>query len=362
MFNYLKQKYINIKNFNLKMNILKNTSENTSENTLENTSENTIENTSENTSENKIENTSECKIENKTEIINIINNKICNITDNDDVSEICLLQENMVDNKELLLNRNFFEIFDFFDESKRDIIQTFTFYHKIGIKIYFNFVPDILIGNFAYIKIEGIDLNLIHFTLNENCNILNFHITNMCYLSSVEIIIYLLSYIDKIVLLGEALGIKLNKLITIENRIKKMKYPVVEIKENDCIMSNRSLIMGKNIFDILSCVSTTKTEYIYNESDIQITICYEKKSLFTHMMTFNLNICNNKYTTLCFYFENETNYIIKEIYIMFDYPYAIEYVLNKIKHVDIGIKIIALALGVKMDYTSEELIQMEKYL
>lgn len=269
---------------------------------------------------------------------------------------------NFIQNKDLILNKNFFEIFDFFDENKQNIVQSYSFYHKYGIKIYFNYCPDVLTGNYANLKIEGSEYNSIYISIDEYYNISNFDIVSMCHYSA-EIIIDSLKYIDKMILLGEALGIRIdNTLDNIKEKIKYMNYPIIEIKETECLISNRSLLVDKNIFDIIKCINPTKFEYIYNEPKIQIKINYEISTFFTPMVTFNLHINDHKYCVLCFYFEKKDNYIIKEVYIMYDYPFAIEFILNKLQHVDDGIITIGEALGIKLNYTHNELTKMQQYL
>ena len=277
-------------------------------------------------------------------------------------NSIDFVPHDYIQNKELILNKNFFEVFDFFDDNKKNIIQSFSFYHKSGIKIYFNYNPDILMGNYACLKMEGNDYNSIYISIDEKYNIFNLNIVNLCHYSA-KIIINLLKYINRIVLLGDALGIRIDESIDLtEEKIKMMNYPTVKINNNDCKMSNRSLLMGKNIFDIIKIINPSNLEYKYIESDIKIKICYETSSFFTPMVTFSLNLNTHNFCALCFYFEKHDNFIIKEIYMMYDYPFAIEFILNKLKHVDKGIEIIADALGIKLDYTQDELINMQIYL
>jgi len=269
--------------------------------------------------------------------------------------------QHYIQNKELLLGKNFFEIFDFFDANKKKVIQNIIFYHKYGIKIHFNYNPGSLMGNHTYLKIEGSEYNSIHISLDDTYNILNIEIVNMCHFSA-EIIIYSLMYIKKIVLLGEALGIKIDyHFDNIKDKIKYMNYPVVEIKQTECYISNRSLLMNNNFFDIVKCIDSDNNKFIFNEGNIKIQIIYEISTFFTPMVTFNLQISDHKFYVLCFYVDKQDSYLIKEIYIMHDYPFAIEFLLNKIKHIDDGIILIAEALGIKLDYSEDELKYMEKY-
>ena len=266
-----------------------------------------------------------------------------------------------IQNKELLLGKNFFEIFDFFDADKINVIQNIMFYHKNGIKIYFNYNPDQLMGNYAYLKIEGSEYYSIHISLDETYKILNIEIVNLCHFSA-EIIINSLMYIKKIVLLGEALGIKIDSYFDdIKDKIKHMNYPVVEIEQTECYISNRMLLLDKNFFDIVKCIDSNNNTFIFNEDDMKIQITYETSTFFTPMVTFNLQINDNKFCVLCFYFDKQDSYLIKEIYMMYDYPFAIEFVLNKIKHIDNGIILIADALGIKLNYSEDELKYMKKY-
>lgn len=270
--------------------------------------------------------------------------------------------QNYIQNKELILGKNFFNFFDFFDCDKKNIVQNIVFYHKYGIKIYFNYNPDMLMGNYSYLKIEGSEYHSIYISLDENYNILNVEIVNLCHFSA-EIIINSLMYIEKIVLLGEALGIKIDDSFdNIKEKIKYMNYPIVEIKDTECLISNRLLLIDKNFFDILECITPENPKFVFEESNIKIQIIYEISTFFTPMVTFNLKVNNHKFCALCFYFDNQNGYLIKEIYIMYDYPFAVEFILNKIKNVDNGIKLIAEALGIKLDYTENELENMQKYL
>ena len=47
---------------------------------------------------------------------------------------------------------------------------------------------------------------------------------------------------------------------------------------------------------------------------------------------------------------------------MYDYPFSIEFILNKLKHIDDGIITISEALEINLNYTHDELTKMQQYL
>lgn len=252
-------------------------------------------------------------------------------------------------NMEIILNNNFFDIFKIFNKTKENIKQTLSYYHSSGIKVYIHYKFGI-ISNYPHvcIQLEGEEYNSIFIDLDESDIITDVSEINS---HTAEVAIHILKNIEGIELLASALGINTN-IHSFDFFKKIKKCAKIPILKDMSIMSNQSIIIGKHIFDILKCVTLQKMEY---SSFHSICVVYKPPDGITSPMV-NFMVCDR--TSISIVLDNANNVETIDILNFFKNPFEAEFILNSLKDIE-GIPLIAEAIGIKMDYTQDELLKMK---
>jgi len=254
-------------------------------------------------------------------------------------------------NMEVILNTNFFDIFKHFNKTKENIKQTLSYYHSSGIKVYIHYKFGI-ISNCPHvcIQLEGSEYNSIFIDLDESDIITDVSEINS---HTAEVAIHILKNIEGIHLLAIALGINTDiNPFHFLNKIEKIKCAKIPILKDMSIMSNQSIIIGKHIFDILKCVTLQKTRY---SSFHSICVIYKPPDGITSPMV-NFMVCDR--TSISIVLDDANNVETIDILNFFKNPFEAEFILNSLKDIE-GIPLIAEAIGIKMDYTQDELLKMK---
>lgn len=287
-------------------------------------------------------------------------------------------------NKEKICNKNFFDIFKFFNKTDRNPEHHLSYYHSSGTKVHVVYYVDITDMPNVFMKLEGDHFNSIFIELDKSDSILD--ITNVNNTSS-RIVLNILKNMEGITLLAEVFGINIcvNPLELLDE-IKKYNISKIKIEKDVSIMSDRSILIGKNIFDVLKFITPHQTTYPFMHL---IYVVYEPDNIFPSMVRFGIGKCKPivsmcdkqpKWKTsgppyvsyldqksdesvltprlICINISLDDNNNIEDI--VSDYsnnPFGAEFILNQMKNIE-GIPLIAEALGVKMDYTENEIIKM----
>ena len=289
------------------------------------------------------------------------------------------------DDKKIIQNQNFFDVFKFFNKTKENTEHHLSYYHSSGIKVHIYYKSKTINNDpRAYIQLEGYVYNSIFIKLDKSNSIID--ISNVDNTPTV-IALNILKNIEGIPLLAEALGINICiDPLELLDEIKKFKISKIKITKDISIISNKSILIGKNIFDILKFINPHETIYPFMHS---IYVTYETDNVFTSMIYFGIKKCKSN-VLLCksppkwkisgppnlSYLDSDVNQSITtpgsiciRIYLdnnnMVEYidaqhsnnPFGAEFILNHMKNME-GIPLIAEALGIKMNYTDNEIGMM----